>query len=168
MKQSPRRSPAEPDEAQSSTPELVRDFSQSLPMALLRAREAVMARLRPMLRMHGVTEQQWRVLRTLEHTDGLEAAQLARRVFLMRPSLTRILRDLQARGLVVRHASPAGLRRSLVYISPKGVALIADTRPDAAAANAEIERLFGAEALTELKRGLFALEEDLNTDRPRR
>ncbi len=43
----------------------MRAFSSSLPMALLRAREAVMRRFRPGLRDHGVTEQQWRVLRAL-------------------------------------------------------------------------------------------------------
>jgi homoprotocatechuate degradation regulator HpaR len=161
MTQRPRRTETPAGAPGEPGPGLVRDFSQSLPMALLRAREAVMARLRPMLRAHGVTEQQWRVLRTLEHADGLEAAQLARQVFLMRPSLTRILRDLQARGLVVRHASPAGLRRSQVFITPKGVALIEDTRPDAAAANAEIERIYGPEALAALKRELFVLEEGL-------
>ncbi|MGH7006661.1 MAG: hypothetical protein ACREIP_22160, partial [Alphaproteobacteria bacterium] len=38
----------------------MRAFSRSLPMQLLRAREAVMQRFRPMLHQHGVTEQQWR------------------------------------------------------------------------------------------------------------
>ena len=43
----------------------MRAFSRSLPMQLLRAREAVMQRFRPMLHQHGVTEQQWRVIRVL-------------------------------------------------------------------------------------------------------
>ena len=47
----------------------LRDFEQSLPMELLKAREAAMARFRPMLRSHGLTEQQWRVLRALDHAD---------------------------------------------------------------------------------------------------
>jgi len=35
----------------------MRDFSRSLPMSLLRAREAVMRQFRPKLREHGLTEQ---------------------------------------------------------------------------------------------------------------
>ena len=43
---------------------------RSLPMALLRARELLMERFRPMLSAHGVTEQQWRVLRVLHESEG--------------------------------------------------------------------------------------------------
>ena len=40
----------------------MRAFSRSLPMALLKAREEVMAGFRPNLRAHAITEQQWRAL----------------------------------------------------------------------------------------------------------
>ena len=100
-----------------------------------------MLRLRPILRSHGVTEQQWRVLRTLANSEGLEATQLARAVFLLRPSLTRILRDLQTRGLVGRRVTGSSLRRSVVTITPKGLALIAEAAPQAARANAAAKSL---------------------------
>src|SRR5689334_2745747 len=59
------------------------DDRQSLPIALLRAREAVMAWFRPHHRKGGVTEQQWRVIRML-HLDGeMEATELARRACLL-------------------------------------------------------------------------------------
>jgi homoprotocatechuate degradation regulator HpaR len=157
--------PPSPPSEDPSPDALIADFSQSLPMALLRAREAVMARVRPMLRGHGVTEQQWRVLRTLATVEAMEAAQLARQVYLLRPSLTRILRDLQARGLVGRTASGASLRRSLLTITPTGRALIAETAADAAAIQTEIDRIYGAEAVADLKRALAALERDLTRAR---
>jgi hypothetical protein len=50
----------------------MREFSRSLPMALLRAREAVMRQFRPSLRQHGLTEQQWRILRALAGVDAIE------------------------------------------------------------------------------------------------
>src|SRR5215475_8660907 len=78
----------------------MRGFSQSLPMALLRAREAVMRRFRPALRAHGVTEQQWRILRALAHSGPLEVTALAEATFLLAPSLSRIVPDLEARGLI--------------------------------------------------------------------
>ncbi|MFT5000920.1 MAG: hypothetical protein ACI875_001925, partial [Planctomycetota bacterium] len=43
--------------------ERVHITEKSLPIMLLRAREAVMRRFRPMLRLHDLSEQQWRVLR---------------------------------------------------------------------------------------------------------
>ena len=46
-------------------------------MVLLLAREAVMERFRPMLRDFGVTEQQWRVLRSLEEVGVMDLGDLA-------------------------------------------------------------------------------------------
>src|SRR6202051_4457534 len=74
----------------------MREFSRSLPMSLLRAREAVMRQFRPSLRNHGLTEQQWRILRALTAVDAIEVTELARVAFLLGPSLSRILRDLEA------------------------------------------------------------------------
>src|SRR5579883_1276119 len=82
----------------------IRDFSQSLPMLLLRAREAVMRYFRPSLLEHGVTEQQWRVLRALSTADEMEVMILANATYLLPPSLSRILKDLQRRGLVKRRS----------------------------------------------------------------
>ena len=80
----------------------MRDFSRSLPMSLLRAREAVMRQFRPSLRHHGLTEQQWRILRALAAVETIEVTELARIAFLLGPSLSRILRDLEARQLIER------------------------------------------------------------------
>ena len=53
----------------SDEPLPMRPFSASLPMALLLARESTMRRFRPLLAEHGLTEQQWRVLRALASAD---------------------------------------------------------------------------------------------------
>ena len=71
----------------------IRAFDRSLPMVLLLAREAVMERFRPMLRDFGVTEQQWRVLRSLEEVGAMDLGDLAESCRLLGPSLTRIVRD---------------------------------------------------------------------------
>src|SRR3954469_8219296 len=92
----------------------MRDFSQSLPMALLRAREAVMRQFRPSLRKHGLTEQQWRILRALAAVETIEVTELARVAFLLGPSLSRNLRDLEARGLIVRKLVARDQRRSML------------------------------------------------------
>src|SRR3954467_12736522 len=91
----------------------MREFSRSLPMSLLRAREAVMRQFRPSLRDHGLTEQQWRILRALASVETIEVTELARVAFLLGPSLSRILRDLETRQLIERRTAEADLRRGV-------------------------------------------------------
>src|ERR1700749_2431030 len=92
--------------------------AQSLPVRLMRTREAVMIRIRPVLRAHGVTEQQWRVLCTVRDLQETEITALAEQVFLLPPSLSRILRDLEARGLMIRRGSPIDHGRAIVSAAP--------------------------------------------------
>src|SRR6476646_5596692 len=139
----------------------MRDFSRSLPMSLLRAREAVMRQFRPKLREHGLTEQQWRILRALAAIEAVEVTELARTAFLLGPSLSRILRDLEARHLIERRTAKADQRRSMVSISEKGVKLIAAVAPTSEAIYAEITRRFGARKLAELQEMLGELEQSL-------
>ena len=139
----------------------MRDFSRSLPMSLLRAREAVMRQFRPSLREHGLTEQQWRILRALAAIEAVEVTELERTAFLLGPSLSRILRDLEARNLIERRTAKADQRRSMVSISKEGVKLMASVAPTSEAIYAEITRRFGARKLAELQDMLGALEQSL-------
>src|SRR6185295_4546157 len=142
----------------------MRTFSHSLPMALLRAREAVMRRFRPGLRRHGVTEQQWRVLRALAHSGPMEVTELACATFLLPPSLSRILPDMETRALIRRTQADADLRRSLISLEPKGLRLIGTHAPYSEQIYDEIERIFGAERLTQL----FSLLRELEVVLPER
>ena len=139
----------------------MREFSRSLPMALLRAREAVMRQFRPSLRRHGLTEQQWRILRALAAVDNIEVTELARTAFLLGPSLSRILRDLEARRLIERKTAKTDLRRGVVSISEKGVRLMELVAPSSEAIYAEITRRYGVRKLAELQDMLGALEASL-------
>jgi homoprotocatechuate degradation regulator HpaR len=139
----------------------MREFSRSLPMALLRAREAVMRQFRPSLRQHGLTEQQWRILRALAAIDAIEVTELARTAFLLGPSLSRILRDLEARRLIERKTAKTDQRRGVVSISEKGVKLMEVVAPSSEAIYAEITRRYGARKLAELQEMLSTLEASL-------
>src|SRR6476660_7714424 len=139
----------------------MREFSRSLPMSLLRAREAVMRQFRPSLRNHGLTEQQWRILRALTAVDAIEVTELARVAFLLGPSLSRILRDLEARDLIERRTAKADLRRAVVSISAKGLKLIEAVAPTSEAIYAEITSRYGARKLSELQEMLGVLERSL-------
>ena len=93
---------------------LPRDTRRALPMALLRAREAVMARYRPMLAAHDINEQQWRVLRVLDEGGQMDAAEVAARAAILAPSLTRMIRAMTDRGLITRRKDRADGRRVLL------------------------------------------------------
>ena len=140
----------------------MREFSRSLPMSLLRAREAVMRHFRPSLRDHGLTEQQWRILRALTSVDAIEVTELARVAFLLGPSLSRILRDLEARHLIERKVVKADQRRVVVSISARGLRLIEAVAPSSEAIYAAMTKRYGARKLAELQDMLHALEGSLS------
>ena len=121
----------------------LRDFEHSLPMGLLKAREAAMSRFRPMLRNHGLTEQQWRVIRALADYGKIDASELARRSFLLSPSLTRILQYLESEKLIRRSSDAKDQRRSVLVLTAKGRKLFSEVGPDSAAIYEEIEATFG-------------------------
>lgn len=143
--------------------EPMRAFSRSLPMALLRAREAVMRHFRPALRRHGLTEQQWRILRALSSVDDVEVTGLARMAYLLGPSLSRILRDLEARGLVARRAVATDLRRGTVSITAKGRNLIATVAPFSERVYTRVADRYGAAELARLQAMLAEFEAALAT-----
>ncbi len=102
----------------------IRRFSESLPMLLLRARETAMCRFRPVLHKHGLTEQQWRVMRALKEFGELTAAGVARECAMLAPSVTRILRKLAEEEIVSAERSPADQRELRVRLAPRGAELI--------------------------------------------
>ncbi len=140
----------------------LRQFEHSLPMELLKAREAAMAKFRPMLRDHGLTEQQWRVIRALADFDRIDASELARRSFLLAPSLTRILQNLVEQKLVGRLADSNDQRRSLLTLTTKGRKLFSEVAPDSAALYEDIETTFGKDRLEDLYGLLEAFHRSLN------
>ncbi|MEM8902527.1 MAG: homoprotocatechuate degradation operon regulator HpaR [Actinomycetota bacterium] len=124
------------------------DYSASLPLALMRARESVMRHFRPVLDDHELTEQQWRVLRALDAADeGLEVGDLAERTFLLGPSLSRMLATLERRGLVERHAVPGDQRRSRMAITAAGVDMVVAVGALNSAGYERIAAGFGADRL---------------------
>ena len=123
-----------------------------------------MRRFRSALRAHGVTEQQWRILRALAHSGPLEVTALAEATFLLAPSLSRIVPDLEARGYISRRQVDSDLRRAVVSLEPKALKLIAAHAPDSEAIYDSIARSFGQERLDLLFRLLRELEETMEAE----
>ncbi|MCH1435441.1 MAG: homoprotocatechuate degradation operon regulator HpaR [Acidimicrobiales bacterium] len=143
----------------------MRPFSASLPMALLLARESTMRRFRPLLADHGLTEQQWRVLRALAASDHpIEVTVLADRTALLAPSITRIVARLVDDGLIHRSAVPSDARRSVLELTAKGRRLVARIAPKSEATYADIEAAFGTERLATLLTELHELAAIIEPD----
>jgi homoprotocatechuate degradation regulator HpaR len=129
-----------------------------LPVALLRAREAVMFHMRPILRAHGFTEQQWRVLRKLDLSRPLDKTTLSFRATLLMPSLLRILKDLEDMELIRLVPSDRNPRLSRVVLSAKGAAAVQRTRADLDRASKAIKARIGPESVAQLLELLHTVE----------
>jgi homoprotocatechuate degradation regulator HpaR len=131
-------------------------------MALLRAREAVMARFRPLLAAHDVTEQQWRVIRVLGESGPLDATEVASRCCILKPSLTRIIRALAQRKLIIRRKDDEDGRRLVLDATPKAHEMITSMMPEINLVYEALEREFGKDRLEQV----LAILEELTETKP--
>jgi homoprotocatechuate degradation regulator HpaR len=97
---------------------------RNLPRLLLQARESVMTHTRPSLREHGLSDQQWRVLRVLGEHGTVETGRVAREAFILGPSLTGVLARMERDGLIRRERDSADQRRTVVAATAKGLKLV--------------------------------------------
>ncbi len=124
--------------------------SRSLPIALLRARETIMAPVRDMLQDIQISEQKWRVLRVLDELGEVEQSAIAKEACLLLPSLTRILRSMEADGQVTRRQDSHDKRRTMVMITDAGRQILKDNLQASLAISNSIEAQMGREKLDEL------------------
>ncbi|MGI9372051.1 MAG: homoprotocatechuate degradation operon regulator HpaR [Hyphomicrobiales bacterium] len=134
----------------------LRDTQRSLPIALLRAREIVMSRFRPVLKKHKITEQQWRVLRVLTETGAIDATKIAEKSCILAPSLTRIIRTLEQRGLIKREKNRIDARKLVLSITLQGTALVEKVAPESSGIYDQLEAEYGVKKTERL---LDSLEE---------
>jgi homoprotocatechuate degradation regulator HpaR len=125
---------------------------RNLPRLLLQAREAVMAHTRPSLRGHGLSDQQWRVLRVLGEHGTVETGRVGREAYILGPSLTGVLARMERDGLVRRERDPADQRRTVVEATPKGRRLVEKLSHTVEAHYAWMEQQLGKAKLAQLYR----------------
>ncbi len=145
------------EKTNSSTPELP-SVARSLPIALLRAREKVMAPFREMLSRTDITEQQWRVLRILSECGPQDSTHLAQKACLLSPSLTRISQSMLEKGYISRTANTHDRRRLTLAITAKGQQLIQANIERAAEISASFKQALGEEKYEHLIDLLTELE----------
>lgn len=124
--------------------------ARRLPSKLQRGRDTLVGYFRTVFYVHDLTDPQWRVLRTLSSADEIDATETSRRAFLLPSSLSRILRDLGARGLLQSRVSDRDARRVMLSLTPAGWAMMAEIEPHLQPIYNEVERRFGLERLQKL------------------
>lgn len=123
---------------------------RNLPMLLLMARESMIAHFRPILNRHGLTEQQWRILRVLVESGELEQRLIADSCQILGPSLAGILSRMEDVGLIERRKAPNDQRRVLVSASPRAHALAVEMSPLIEEQYARFEAIMGKPFIDEM------------------
>ena len=130
---------------------------RNLPLLLLQARERVIARFRPILNAHGITEQQWRIVRALMDTGPLEPREIGALCRISSPSLAGVLSRMEELGYITRRRLDHDQRRVRVSLTPRSRGLAARMAPRIEATYQGIESVIGAEFSARFYRALDEL-----------
>ena len=107
-------------------PETFRSREQEATLGLLRTADAVKRSLAQVIEPHGITPQQYNVLRILRGAgpEGLPTLTIGERMIEQTPGVTRLVDRLLRKGLVARAPCPKDRRRVFCKITPKGLDLL--------------------------------------------
>jgi DNA-binding MarR family transcriptional regulator len=105
-----------------------RSREQQATLGLLRTADAVKRSLAQVIEPHGITPQQYNVLRILRGAgpDGLPTLTIGERMIEQTPGVTRLVDRLERKGLVTRVPCPKDRRRVFCKITPKGLDLLTE------------------------------------------
>jgi DNA-binding MarR family transcriptional regulator len=103
-----------------------RSREQQAVVGLLRTADAIKRSLAHVIEPHGITPQQYNVLRILRGAapDGLPTLTIGERMVEQTPGVTRLIDRLERKGLVARIPCPKDRRRVFCQITPKGLDLL--------------------------------------------
>ena len=138
------------------------EINRSLAITLLRSREAVMDRFRPMLASAKITEQQWRVLRGLSEHGEVEAGKLAYIACILPQSLSRITKSFEKKNLISMKNHPTDARKILLSLTDDGKTLMSRATIDSKEIYSQLIDDFGKENLDQLLEKLNLLQSSLN------
>jgi DNA-binding MarR family transcriptional regulator len=111
--------------------------SQECFLGLLRTSDVLRRHVAAAVEPHGITLQQYNVLRILRGSgpDGLPTLAIAERMIEQAPGITRLIDRLEKKRLVKRERCPNDRRQMLCRITPSGLRLLAASEARVAAAD---------------------------------
>ena len=137
------------------------EINRSLAINLLRTREAVMDRFRPMLASANLTEQQWRVLRGLSEYGATEAGKLAFIACILPQSLSRIAKNFEKKNLIKMEVDRTDARKIILSLTKAGEVLMTNATLESKNIYAQLIEDFGKNNLTDLLDKLDLLRSSL-------
>jgi DNA-binding MarR family transcriptional regulator len=104
-----------------------RSVAQEALIAVVRAADRVKREVAQVIEPHGVTLQQYNVLRILRGAgpEGLPTLEVGARMMEQAPGVTRLVERLVRKQLVARARGDEDARQVICRITPKGLALLA-------------------------------------------
>jgi len=136
---------------------------RNLPLLLLQTRERMLARFRPVFNVHGLTDQQWRILRAL-HDGALEPRELGHICCISSPSMAGVLARMDEMGLVSRERMAHDQRRVSVSLTPRSRKLLSQMTPQIEETYRSLEAELGVDAIAQLYAQLDAVLQRLEGD----
>ena len=112
---------------------------------------------RPNLKLCGVTEQQWRVIRALDEHGGMEAGKLAEVTSILGPSLSGVLDRMERDGLVQRFRISTDQRKVIVEMAEKSREIVVSMQELVDRQYRDLEEQVGQETLMSLYNALDVL-----------
>jgi homoprotocatechuate degradation regulator HpaR len=134
---------------------------RNIPLLLMQARERVISYFRPVLNAHGITEQQWRIVRLLLEVPALEPRQIGELCAISSPSMAGVLERMEQAGYITRRRVEHDQRRVLVSLTAKSRGLAAEMAPEIDATYRRIEKSLGQELSARLYETLDLVLEKL-------
>jgi len=116
--------------------------AQEAAVALLRTADLVNRLVDAVIDRHGITGQQYNVLRILRGAGekGLPTLEIAQRMIEQTPGITRLIDRLETKKLVIRERCATDRRQVFCRITPAGLALLAKLDEPVRAASDEALR----------------------------
>ncbi|MFZ1814691.1 MAG: MarR family winged helix-turn-helix transcriptional regulator [Rhizobiaceae bacterium] len=131
---------------------------------LAAASEAASGQFHAHVRASGLRVPEWRVLACLTDWDGSMVTELSRYAMIEQSRLTKIIIQMDERGLVSRRDDPADRRRVRIFLTDKGRELAERLVSDARQHEAELLGSLEGTAGAQIKRTLNALLENLEAN----
>jgi DNA-binding MarR family transcriptional regulator len=134
-------------------------FEPHLALLLERASRVVADRLSASIGLEGITSEHWRVLRHLADGAGHTMGEIAERLEMNPPTLTKLIDKMVGKSLVQRAAGPEDSRRVLVYATDAGPELLQELQSKVDEHHASLRALLGERNARQLERLLTTLIE---------
>jgi DNA-binding MarR family transcriptional regulator len=132
------------------------DISEYLAFLLASAHRRMRLGLAQSIASEDVTEEQWRILQVLSDEQGRSMGELAERVLMNHPALTKNIDKLVGRSLVQRSTDASDSRKVLVYISDLGLETVGRLKKSVDGHHHAVTGALGARKTEQLKKLLKA------------